>query len=264
MEESVRGDPTIMGDANHEGGKKKHRKLNSIHKRRGVEINNPAGYVDDFNFDPKKAVHNTEGHSREDMLEVSEIQDLFDPQQPEQVQLFPGDMIEVQDRPGVAMIHYVNGNVIGIELDGPTGKSDGVDNTGTRQMRVPPRCAAFIDRETVTRILPVAAPPRFTSYAHDIYPGDVVMVNRNVGVGIARYVSAHLVGVELNSDSGDSDGLHDGRRYFKVKAKHAMFSAPNLLKKIHPEDLLNKLNHTVEDLNKCKEKLNATPTSAFG
>lgn len=230
--------------------RKRHRKLNSIHKRRGVELNNPGGYADNFDIDVTKAA--IEGHGRK----VSEVAELFQPHEPQQVQYFPGDMIEIDDIPGVAMIHYIKDDRLGVELEGPTGHTDGVDDDdGQRKMRVPSRCAAFITRDQVTRILPVSAPPRFTCYSHDIYPGDVVMVNRDIGVGIARYVSAHLVGVELNSDSGNSDGEWEGRRYFKVQEKHAIFAQPNLLKKIHPEDLLNKLNLTVEQLNKASARL---------
>jgi len=103
----------------------------------------------------------------------------------------------------------------------------------------------------------MGSPPRFQS-PHDVYPGDVVLVNKEIGVGIARYVSAHLIGVELNCASGDCDGMYNGNRYFQVQPNHALFSNPSLVKKIHPEDLLNKLNSTVERLNQIEEDLRKT------
>eukprot|EP00492_Amphilonche_elongata_P003209 TRINITY_DN3507_c0_g1_i1.p1 TRINITY_DN3507_c0_g1~~TRINITY_DN3507_c0_g1_i1.p1 ORF type:complete len:174 (+),score=18.19 TRINITY_DN3507_c0_g1_i1:48-569(+) len=133
-------------------------------------------------------------------------------------------------------------------MGGPVGKTDGANDEGQRFMRTPGRCAALVTPGAVRRIIPMGTPPRFKA-SHDIYPGDVVMVDKSVGVGIARYVSAQVVGIELNAAVGTSDGLWEGRRYFTVGKQKAYFSEPSMLKKIHPEDLLNKLNFAVEKMN---------------
>merc|ERR1719159_1994828 len=154
------------------------------------------------------------------------------------------------------MIHWVSEDrkLLGVEFEGPVGKTDGANDEGQRFMRTPGRCAAFVKPEQITRIIPMGTPPRFKC-SHDIYPGDVIMVDRDIGVGIARYVSAQVVGVELNAAVGTSDGLWEGRRYFTVGKQKAFFSPPSMLKKIHPEDLLTKLNQAVENMNVLGEKL---------
>jgi dynactin complex subunit len=186
---------------------------------------------------------------------ASQMSDMFD--SANIVEVHPGDMVQIKssaddDTPEIGMVHYVQteGTLVGVELEGPIGKADGTRD-GHRYFRTPPNCAKFIKKSEIQRILPLGGPPRFHSRAHDIYPGDVVMVDKNVGVGIARYVSAHLIGVELNAPAGDSDGSYNGQRFFQVKEKYALFKAPSILKKIHPEDLLNKLNQTVEKLNQA-------------
>jgi len=170
-------------------------------------------------------------------------------------------MIEVENSEqegltDVAMIHWVSEgrDLLGVEYEGPVGKTDGANDQGQRFMRTPDRCAAYIKPALVRRIISMGTPPRFKC-SHDIYPGDVVMVDKKIGVGIARYVSAQVVGVELNAAVGTSDGLWEGRRYFTVGKQKAFFSPPSMLKKIHPEDLLTKLNQAVENMNVLGEKL---------
>lgn len=243
----------------HEKGKdhkKTHRKQNSIHKRRGLELNNPGAFADDFSIDVRDAALGGTGRK------ASEVTDLFNPTEKQQVMLYPGDMVEVamsshlEERIDVAMIHWISpeGDLIGVEFEGPVGKTDGANDQGQRFMRTPGRCAAFVTPQAIRRIIPMGTPPRFKC-SHDIYPGDVVMVDKTIGVGIARYVSAQIVGIELNAAVGTSDGLWEGRRYFTVGKKKAYFSEPSMLKKIHPEDLLNKLNYSVERMNAVEEHL---------
>jgi len=231
--------------------KKTHRKQNSIHRRRGLELNNPGAFADDFSIDVQNAALGGSGRK------ASEVTDLFNPTDKQHVMLYPGDMVEVAydsedsgERIDVAMIHWVSPekDLIGVEFEGPVGKTDGANDEGQRFMRTPGRCAAFVKPSAIRRIIPMGTPPRFKC-SHDIYPGDVVMVDKTIGVGIARYVSAQIVGIELNAAVGTSDGMWENRRYFTVGKKKAYFSEPSMLKKIHPEDLLNKLNFSVERLN---------------
>jgi len=229
-------------------GKRGHRKQNSIHRRRGLELNAPGMLTQDFDAGNRKASTDA-GQSVNNMFEEN-ISGL---------DLYPGALVELKGFDSVGMVHCIVGeekkaHVIGVELEGPNGNSDGIFD-GIRRFTCPQNCAVFVEFSAVHRILPMGSPPRFQSRAHDIYPGDVVLVNREIGVGIARYVSAHLIGVELNCGSGDSDGLFNGNRYFQVKENHALFSNPRNVKKIHPEDLLNKLNSTVERLNSIEEEL---------
>jgi len=229
--------------------RKTHRKTNSIHRRRGLELNNPGAFADDLNIDLANAALG--GSERK----ASEVTELFNPAEKQKPLFYPGDMIEVENseqegRVDVAMIHWVSEgrDLLGVEYEGPVGKTDGANDQGQRFMRTPDRCAAFINPQLVRRIISMGTPPRFKC-SHDIYPGDVVMVDKKIGVGIARYVSAQIVGVELNAAVGTSDGLWEGRRYFTVGKQKAFFSPPSMLKKIHPEDLLTKLNQAVENMN---------------
>lgn len=243
-----------MADSNTKEKKTKHRKQSSIHRRRGLELNNPSAFADDFSLNVADAA--LAGTDRK----ASEVTDLFNPTDKQHVMLYPGDMVEVAyagdagERIDVAMIHWISENkeLIGVEFEGPIGKTDGANDEGQRFMRTPGRCAAFVPSSAIRRIIPMGTPPRFKA-SHDIYPGDVVMVDKTVGVGIARYVSAQIVGIELNAAVGTSDGIWEGRRYFTVGSKKAYFSEPSMLKKIHPEDLLNKLNFSVERLNVLEE-----------
>jgi len=239
-----------MADNPTEHKKSKHRKQNSIHRRRGLELNNPSAFAEDFSLNVADAALGGSGRK------ASEVTDLFNPTDKQHVRLYPGDMVEVAyagdngERIDVAMIHWVSPekDLIGVEFEGPVGKTDGANDEGQRFMRTPGRCAAFVPQSAIRRIIPMGTPPRFKC-SHDIYPGDVVMVDKTIGVGIARYVSAQIVGIELNAAVGTSDGLWEGRRYFTVGSHKAYFSEPSMLKKIHPEDLLNKLNYSVERLN---------------
>jgi len=235
--------------------RKTHRKQNSIHRRRGLELNTPGAFADDLNIDLANAALG--GSERK----ASEVTELFNPAEKQKPLFYPGDMIEVENseqegRVDVAMIHWVSEgrDLLGVEYEGPVGKTDGANDQGQRFMRTPDRCAAYIKPSLVRRIISMGTPPRFKC-SHDIYPGDVVMVDKKIGVGIARYVSAQVVGVELNAAVGTSDGLWEGRRYFTVGKQKAFFSPPSMLKKIHPEDLLTKLNQAVENMNVLGEKL---------
>jgi len=235
--------------------RKTHRKQNSIHRRRGLELNTPGAFADDLNIDLANAALG--GSERK----ASEVTELFNPAEKQEPLFYPGDMIEVENseqegRVDVAMIHWVSESrdLLGVEYEGPVGKTDGANDQGQRFMRTPDRCAAYINPSLVRRIISMGTPPRFKC-SHDIYPGDVVMVDKKIGVGIARYVSAQVVGVELNAAVGTSDGLWEGRRYFTVGKQKAFFSPPSMLKKIHPEDLLTKLNQAVENMNVLGEKL---------
>merc|ERR1719461_12563 len=163
-------------------------------------------------------------------------------------------MIRISGYPGVAMVMWVEGDMVGVELEQPNGNCDGVYN-GERRFLTPPNCAKFITRETIDNTLAIEAPPRFVSRTHDLHVGDVVMVSKNVGVGVVRHVSTHLIGCELNAPVGDSNGQFQGQRFFQVKDRHAMFVAPQTLKKIEAEDLLNKLNETVERLQEIEHDL---------
>jgi len=235
--------------------RKTHRKQNSIHRRRGLELNTPGAFADDLNIDLANAALG--GSERK----ASEVTELFNPAEKQKPLFYPGDMIEVENseqegRVDVAMIHWVSEgrDLLGVEYEGPVGKTDGANDQGQRFMRTPDRCAAYIKPALVRRIISMGTPPRFKC-SHDIYPGDVVMVDKKIGVGIARYVSAQVVGVELNAAVGTSDGLWEGRRYFTVGKQKAFFSPPSMLKKIHPEDLLTKLNQAVENMNVLGERL---------
>jgi len=235
--------------------RKTHRKQNSIHRRRGLELNTPGAFADDLNIDLANAALGGSGRK------ASEVTELFNPAEKAKQLFYPGDMVEVENseqegRTDVAMVHWVSESrdLLGVEYEGPVGKTDGANDQGQRFMRTPDRCAAYIKPALVRRIISMGTPPRFKC-SHDIYPGDVVMVDKKIGVGIARYVSAQVVGVELNAAVGTSDGLWEGRRYFTVGKQKAFFSPPSMLKKIHPEDLLTKLNQAVENMNVLGEKL---------
>jgi len=230
----------------YESNKRGHRKQSSIHRRRGLELNAPGMLTTDFDAGKRKhSTGDTGNHQINNMFEEN-VSGL---------DLYPGALVELKGYDSVGMVHVILGEieVIGIELEGPNGNSDGI-HEGIRRFTCPQNCAVFVEFNLIHRILPMGSPPRFQSRAHDIYPGDVVLVNKEIGVGIARYVSAHLIGIELNCASGDSDGTFNGNRFFQVTPKHAIFSNPSMVKKIHPEDLLNRLNSTVEKISEMQEQ----------
>lgn len=187
--------------------------------------------------------------------DTSNVNQMFEPPS-HGLDLYPGALVELKGYDSVGMVHCIVNNdheqnksyVYGVELEGPNGSSDGIYD-GIRRFTCPQNCAVFVDHSLINRIMPMGSPPRFQSRVHDIYPGDVVLVNKEIGVGIARYVSANLIGIELNVAAGDCDGLYNGNRYFQVQPRHALFAIPQNVKKIHPEDLLNKLNFAVEKLH---------------
>lgn len=237
-----------MASADGAGKKKgKHGRQNSIHRRRGLELSNPEMFTDGFEVDIVNSAQKSSDVYANGPYETTNG-----------FVIHSGTMVEIKNYEGVGWVHCaLPSGVIGVELEGPLGTGDGVYDD-KRYFTCPPNCGVFVNQEDINRILPLTQAPRFDCRQHDIYPGDVVMVNRDVGVGIARYVSAHLIGVELNAPAGDSDGSFGGQRYFQVQQDHALFVAPNTLKKIHPEDLLNKLNSTVERLNEIEEGLRFT------
>jgi len=219
---------------------RKHRKQNSIHKRRGVvELSNPNMVAENYSEWQKSNPASSNDFMSAFPEDGTQIQTLSN--------IFPGTFIELTGKLGIGMIHVIINNLLGVELEGPIGDCDGIHNN-QRYFMTPPNCATFIPHSSISRILGVGSAPRFYTNSHDIYRGDVVMVSADIGVGVARYVSAGLVGVELNAPIGNSDG----KPYFSVQPNHALFLHPQELKKIHPENLLNKLNLTVERLNKLQ------------
>lgn len=226
--------------------KKKHKKKNSIHRRRGFEMHGNGGMTDDFDF-------NASVRKESDVLSMATEEETGG------VQIHVGDLVQLRDIDSVGLVHCLNFDeenpgLIGVELEGPIGEGNGVYK-GQQLFRSPNNCAMFVDMSQICRILDPGPAPRFYSQVHDIYRGDVVIVSSAIGVGIARYVSANLIGIELNIGNGTSDGSYEGRRYFQVQPNHACFAPPQTLKKIHPEDLLNKLNNTVERLNEVKRDI---------
>jgi len=229
--------------------KKTHKKKNSIHRRRGYEMNGNGSMTDDFDFDAS-------------VRKESDVLGMATEEETGGVRIHVGDLVQLRDNDSVGLVHCLNFDeenpgMIGVELEGPVGESNGVYK-GEQLFRSPKNCAMFVDMSQIIRILETGPAPRFYSQVHDIYRGDVVIVSSSIGVGIARYVSANLIGIELNIGNGTSDGSHQGRRFFQVQPNYAVFAPPETLKKIHPEDLLNKLNNTVERLNEIEESLRST------
>lgn len=221
---------------------KTHIKRNSLHRRRGLELNTPGAIagVSDSTAQQQLTLDNP-------YMSQSQAYNM-------DMQLYPGMIIQLDGFKGLAMILTIIGDMIGCELEGPFGHSDGIWQD-IRYFQTPPNCAVFVPNETVKRILKIEAPPRFISRTHDLHVGDVVMVSKSVGVGVVRHASTHLIGTELNAPVGDCDGQFEGQRYFQVKANHALFVNPQTLKKIEAEDLLNKLNETVERLQEIEHDL---------
>jgi len=204
-----------------------------------MEISNPGGMVGLTNVDPNMADN--------PYLAVSTAYTA-------NVELYPGLIVQIDGYKGLAMILVIFGDFVGCELEGPFGDNDGIHQKH-RYFKCPPNCGVFVTHERVQRILNTEAPPRFRACTHDLHIGDVVMVSKQVGVGVVRHSSTHLIGCELNAPVGTCDGQHEGQRYFQVKSKHAVFVDPQSLKKIEAEDLLNKLNETVERLQEIEQDL---------
>eukprot|EP00494_Astrolonche_serrata_P024508 UN24767 len=135
------------------------------------------------------------------------------------------------------MVHAVFDGMVGIELEGAAGDCDG-KYQGKRYFHTPEKCGIVVPMKNVTRILRMGLANRFHPHMHDIRPGDVIFVDKNIGMGIVRWSSAYMIGLELNAAVGDSDGVYQKKRYFKVKPNCAMFISPN--KKIY-EKLLHKI-----------------------
>merc|ERR1719394_2341591 len=133
-----------MADKNEtadEPEKKGHRKQRSIHKRRGLEFNNP-GMFSDNTFETARKKNSVDGNERSG----SQMSDMFD--SANIVDVHPGDMVQIKnpesnsEMPEIGMVHYVEteGTIVGIELEGPVGKADGTRD-GHRYFKTPPNCA---------------------------------------------------------------------------------------------------------------------------
>lgn len=203
---------------------KGHKKRESFHKRRGLELSHAGAMAD--------------------------VESTFD----SKMDLWVGHMVKINNFKDIGIVMWIDGDMVGIELEGASGTCDGM-YLENRRFLSPPNCAIFVPREQITHILDVQAPPRFTHRQHDLHIGDIVMVSKSIGVGVIRHASTHLIGCELNAPVGDSDGSHQGQRYFQVKKNHAKFLNPQNVKKIEAEDLLNKLNETVERLQEIERDL---------
>jgi len=204
---------------------KSHKKRDSFHRRRALELSNAGAMADIDTFDSN-------------------------------ADLWVGHMVKITNFKDVGMVMWIDskGEMVGIELEGASGTGDG-EYLGVRRFLTPPNCAVFIPREQITHILEVQAPPRFTHRQHDLHIGDIVMVSKSIGVGVIRHASTHLIGCAFNAPVGNSDGANQGQRYFQVKKDHAKFLNPQGVKKIEAEDLLNKLNETVERLQEIERDL---------
>eukprot|EP00494_Astrolonche_serrata_P034022 UN34291 len=192
----------------------RHKKTASFHRRRGVELSNP-GQITEVTNENKKLTDKP---------------------------IYAGMLIQIENILGVAIVYCVIPNddgpdIIGCELEAELGTCNGIYK-GKRYFKSPDNCAVFVPKTQCMRILPLKAPPRFISRSHNLHNGDVVMISKDIGVGIVRHASTHTIGCALNAPVGDSDGYHDQHRYFQVPQKHSVFVEPETLKKIEAEDLL--------------------------
>lgn len=215
---------------------KSHKKRDSFHRRRALELSN-AGAMADID---KHEVHSSMSSTPFDR----------------NTDLWVGNMVKIKNYKDIGKVMWMdeNGEMIGIELEGASGTGDGT-YLNARRFLSPPNCAIFIPREQITHILEVQAPPRFTHRQHDLHIGDIVMVSKAIGVGVIKHASTHLIGCAFNAPVGDTDGSLQGQRYFQVKPSHGKFLEPHNVKKIEAEDLLNKLNETVERLQEIERDL---------
>jgi len=93
----------------------------------------------------------------------------------------------------------------------------------------------------------------------DLRPGDVVRLDDRIGIAIVRYFGAvegqdgQFVGVELNSNIGDTNGTYLDTEYFNVKEDHGMFMPlTDILERLTPQTLLKKLERVVEQIEQNK------------
>jgi len=230
---------------------KTHRKGDSFHRRKTFELNNAGGF-DDIHSDegshlaPKIPHQNHfSNHNRNENDSYA-----FDDRE---MDLHVGMQVKVRDVPGLAMIWWIQGDMIGVELESSYGDSDGMYKN-VRRFLVSPNCATFIARERVDRVYHNLVAPRFRPRAA-FNAGDVAMISSKVGVGVVRYASSELIGCHLNEATGNSDGAFKGHRYFQTKKNHAIFVNPRDCRKIDAETLLEKLNETVVRLQDLEEGL---------
>lgn len=239
-------------------GPPSHKKRVSWHKRRTFEINN-AGDFDQVDqetnskvtglivehAEAQKVTKFTNGGNMKGHAFNANAEDLC-----------VGQMIRIREVPGVAWVMWTGGDMMGVELEGPFGNSDGYYEFEQRRFfKTPQNCAFFCAKDQCDFVFELQAAPRFRYRSHDLNVGDVVMVSKTIGVGVIRHSSSQLVGCELNAPVGESDGQHNGARYFQTKPNCAHFTHPSQVKKIEAEDLLNKLNETVERLQEIEQDL---------
>jgi len=226
---------------------KTHRKGDSFHRRKTFELNNAGGF-DDIHSDAEhlspKVPHQNQysNHNRQENDSYA-----FNDRE---MDLHVGMQVKIRDVPGLAMIWWIEGDMIGVELESSYGDSDGMYNN-RRRFQVSPGCATFLARERVDRVYHNLAAPRFRPRAA-FNMGDVAMISAAVGVGVVRYASTELIGCQLNEATGNSDGSYKGHRYFTTKKNHAIFISPKACKKIDAETLLEKLNETVVRLQELE------------
>lgn len=228
----------------------KHRKGDSFHRRRTYEINNAGGF-EDIHDDSVGSAHlkpHQDQFSNHDRQEADSF--AFDDAT---MDIFVGQQVKVRDVPGLAMVWWVQGDMIGVELESTYGNCDGVYN-GERKFMTSANTAMFVARERVDRIFRNLSAPRFRPRSQ-FNVGDVAMISASVGVGVVRYASSELIGCQLNEATGNSNGEYQGHRYFSTNSNHAIFVNPTTCRKIEAEDLLNKLNDTVVRLQQLEQEL---------
>eukprot|EP00494_Astrolonche_serrata_P025279 UN25540 len=139
--------------------------------------------------------------------------------------LYPGMQVRVKGHKDVGLVFKIidqgkNKGIIAVELEGPSGTSNG-EYDGTKYFECPDKCAVFVPRSEITEILPVDKRALvFDMRLPGLLPlhiGDVVMINKVIGVGVVRYASTYLIGCELNVPLGDSNGNYQGKKLFKTK-----------------------------------------------
>lgn len=221
----------------------RHTKRESFHRRRGFEISHAS------NFEEIE-----EGTSPGQNSQVATKQEPdgteFDCRT---MDLQVGQIVRIRDIPGLCVIYWVDGDMIGVELEGPYGSGDGMYQN-KRHFLCPFNCALFVAKEQVDRVYNNIVPPRMRSVS-SINVGDVVMISKQIGVGVVKFSRTDLIGCQLNGPVGDSDGSYEGRPYFSTKPQHATFVHPRTVKKIEAEALLRKLNDAVTQLQKLQAQL---------
>jgi len=252
-------------------GPPSHKKRVSWHKRRTFEISN-AGHFDelDAGANPEEPATGGQGPLQK-ILGGSHAHDVTTvngsmkghPYDAHAEELSVGQMVRIRNLSGVAWVMWISGDMMGVELEGPYGNCDGYYETaGERYFKTPKNCAYFCAQDQCDLVYDIQAAPRFRYRSHDLNIGDVVMISKQMGVGVVRHSSSQLIGVTLNAPVGTSDGQYEGQRYFQTKAKCAHFCHPAHVKKIDAEELLKKLNETVERLQEIEQDLTRLQTKS--